>query len=427
MKEGMAQFNKSSGRSIERISNAKEKFLVLREEIDYVPILVNEYIESDHGYQNFVFFISPSLGETEKEIEAPHWRTITTKDSLTVLKNPYSSNLGADCFFEVNTKGVGYTKPKASDNKNIEDETYWSEKDPGNEHEYGGWKVYGLSSKIDYFLYKKQDIMKKSMFLHSQGLRTEIYWAIQKLQRIPYRGEMKTIRELKDVGVVPDHRLYHPHIAERVMKTNSRIEEIYKSDQRREGLFFRMFETYNQESRFKGLQVLDSSNKKDHGEFQRIFTERMGRNLAVLFNSGYMHLALHSSNVTLASEMVDIGPMMHTSQDEKNKLGWNTLYRGLNYGHIKDIRDVCYGLRYLRRSFGLLDKSRLDKEDYFHSLKNATSEYFNQERVTVSQERKRAFLWWVETISRKIFLENENLPSLEKNGRVLSKDWGIDE
>jgi len=421
--KGLEKFDKNGGgRSIDGIPKTTENFLTLKEGVDYTTVLKNTAIESDHKYQEFAVFISPSLGEKEMEIEAPHWRTVSNKNILTILKNPYN-NSEKDCFFEVNTKGVGYTKTKAL-GANIEDEDYWSAEDPSNDHDYG-WKMFGLSSRLDYFLYKDQDIMDKSLFLNSRGLRTEVYWAVQKLEKIPYKGEMKTVRELKDLGVILDHRLYSPHMAERVMKTNSRIEELYKSSERREELYSKMFETYNKEAKLKGLEILDQNNKEDQKKFQKVFIKRMGNNLTVLFNAGYMHTALHSSNITLAAEIADIGPMIHISQDEKNKQGWNTIYKGLNYGHIKDIRDACYGVRYLRKSFSTMDKSRLDREEYFSILKNGVNEYLENNN-DIPKERKEAFVWWIETISKKVFMESVNLPSFENGKAVSFKDWGIE-
>src|SRR3989344_4321387 len=425
MSKNMEQSDILGGRSIEGLPNVKENFLTLEENIDYETVLLNENIKSEHPYQEFAVFISPSLGEKELEIEAPHWRTITHKDIFTSLKNPYNKILDEDCFFEVNTKGIGYTKASAL-GQNIEDEVYWSAEDQSNEHDHG-WKVFGLYSKVDYFLYKKQDIMDKSLFLHSKGLRTEVYWAVEKLKRIPYRGEMQTTKELKNIGVIPDDRSYQPHMAQRVMKTNSRIEELYRSDERREELFVKMFEAYNKEAEFDRYSSLNIESITDQRKFQEEFIKRMGSNLAVLFCNGYMHTALHSSNITLAAEIADIGPMMHISQDEKNKMGWNTMYKGLNYGHIKDIRDTCYGLRYLRRSFCYLGKARLDSEDYFNSFKNGINEYLDENKNDISDERRGVFLWWSETIARKIFIENINLPSLEKDDTLSFSDWGIDE
>ncbi len=265
--------------------------------------------------------------------------------------------------------------------------------------------------------------MDKSMFLHSQGLRTEVYWAVQKLERIPYKGKMVDVKKLKEKGIIPSHRLYRPYVAERLMKTNSRIEEIYRSQERRQELFESMFETYNAEAKLKNLQILDPKKKNDQKKFQEIFAERMGKNLAVLFETGYMHLALHSSNITLAAEIADIGPMTHVSSDEQNKLGWNEMHNGLNLGHIKDIRDVCQGLKYLRSSFEKLFESRLNRDEYVKFLVQGVTEQLKISDKEISDDRKKAFILWVEKIANIRFVEGRNLPSLSNN---TIDTWGID-
>ena len=50
-----------------------------------------------------------------------------------------------------------------------------------------------------------------------------------------------------------------------------------------------------------------------------------------------------------------------------------------------------------------------------------------QNKNDISDERRGVFLWWSETIARKIFIENINLPSLEKDDTLSFSDWGIDE
>lgn len=172
------EINGGSGRSIEGLPVVQENFSLLREGRDYSFVLLNPYIVSSGELKDFVYFVNPGAGEIKKEIAPPHWRATAERGVLSRAVIPFAKDKRPVPFFTVGVKGVGYLKPSVL-GKNLGDYETWISEDttPGQEGEV---KVLGISDKVDYFFYRNQNIMDRSIFLTSQGLRTELYWGVEK-------------------------------------------------------------------------------------------------------------------------------------------------------------------------------------------------------------------------------------------------------
>jgi hypothetical protein len=410
----MESFDKTSGRSIEGIIPVEEKFSLLKEGRDYEFILKNEFVDFPHDIKDFVYFVNPEEGELEKTIEAPHWRAMTDNEVESSLSIPYGIDKAPQPFFSVSSKGIGYLKPKALDKK-LNDYETWTLEDTEGGHGAGG-KVLGLSSKLDYFLYRNENIIDKSMFLASQGLRTEIYLGVEKTKRLYHHGELKTIRELKDLGVIPDRRDFVPHIAQRLLKTNTRVEEVYRSDERREELFERAFNIFNKEQDFYGTDIhLDINKMDDQKKFYTEYIRRCAKNMAVLINTGYINTGAHSSNMTLAGEMVDIGHTGHWSVDAKDKNGWVEEYKGLRMGHIKDMRDLIYTIKFLRIAMRKAGLERPSKEECLVEFVDAIKESLDDKKSKEQGTDSVVVEDFAEKMFKAVIVDGMRLPSLFKH------------
>lgn len=414
----MEKFDKTGGRSIEGILPTKEKFSQMEEGRDYEFVLRNKQVNCARDIKDFVNFVNPEYGEVEKDVEAPHWRTIS-EDIDSTVSVPYGKEKNRQPFFCVSSKGVGYLKPSALGNDFHNYET-WVVEDNENVND-SGVKVLGLSSKLDYFLYHNQNIVDKSMFLAGQGLRTEIYWGVEKMKQLYWRGELKTIRELKDLGVIPDKKNYAPHMAQRVLKTNTRVEEVYKSDERRDDLFKKAFDVFNKEQDFYGKdERLDIREANDQKKFCLEFIRRCAKNAAIMMNLGYISTTSHSSNITLAGEIVDIGPMGHWSEDVRHKSGWDEKYKDLRLGYIKDLRDLTYSIKFLRIAMKKAGMSRPDKEVCFNEFIEAFNKIINEKQLKEQETDISTVRDFAEKIFKSIIVEGVRLPSLN---HYDMEDW----
>ncbi|MBI5221161.1 MAG: hypothetical protein HY978_05030 [Candidatus Liptonbacteria bacterium] len=404
------------GREIAGLPNVEEKFSRLEKGADYVVAAENPRIHSDRSLEDFFVFINPNVGEEKLTIEPPHWRVITWPDVDTQMDIPDATSTRKEPFFSVSTKGVGYLKPSAQGGSIDEYET-WMEEDEAEEHDFG-YKMFGLSSADDYL---SGDVMRKSEHLLSRGLRTEAYWGVAKMERVYYQGELRTIEELKKMGVIVDNPEYAPYQAVRVLKTNDRVEQVYQNDEKRKEIFEHAFRAYNKENERLGVeQRLAMGDSEDEKKFLIDFYRRMGKNFAVLINLGYSHFRLHSSNVTMAAEIVDIGTMGHWSLDEDER--FNEMSDGVRRSHIKDLRDIAYSMKYLRVAAREAGLSRPDREQCRREFIEAFKENFDEKLSGEQGTDPAGIMRWIEKITEAVWLKSLRLPALQ-NYEIT--DWPV--
>ncbi|MBI2064581.1 MAG: hypothetical protein HYT62_00825 [Candidatus Yanofskybacteria bacterium] len=409
----LEELDSNPGREIAGIRPRPEKFLRLKEGADFTVVKKNEHITSDRDMGDFFVFISPSAGTETKTIEAPHWRTITDEGVRAEVRFDSEDESKRDFFYAVNVKGVGYLKPSA---KGYPFEEYgtWTIKDEDGGVNDDGYKILGLTSRKESF--GNGDLIDKANFFAENGLRTEVYWAIADLNRLPFRGELVATKELKKKRVLSPRIAYQPNQVIRLMKINTRIAEANESSpDRARDMFKRAFDVFNQEGRDKkmGLPELRIGDAQHEKIFFEEFFRRMGGNLAVLLNIGYHNGNMHSANITLAAEIVDVGTV--TNQIEEK-------YSGVGRTSLKDMRDVCYDLRLLLSAahrIGLETGSRDGLATaFFEGFDGKFSEKEAEEKGTDPKNAKK----WLSKIFDRVVTQKGNLPSL-KHYEV--EDWDI--
>ncbi|MBI3334904.1 MAG: hypothetical protein HY001_00190 [Candidatus Portnoybacteria bacterium] len=401
------------GREIADIEVIQEHFTKLEKGRDYEILQQNPHVTSQRNVEDFFIFINPRKGDELRSIKAPHWRTISEENVDTKLligekEIPY---------YEVNTKGAGYLKRSAK-GKNFNRMSTWVQEDATGQQRLG-YKVLGLSSLHEY---ENGDIISRSEKLVENGLRAEVYWAVGKVKQLPYKGKLQTIEQLKKKEIILDNPEYEPAMAVRIMRTNDRIEEAARSHERRKEIFEKAFSIFNKETRDRGLShpelvIGDSSHER---RFFRVFFRRMGENMAILLNLGMADYYMHSSNITMAAEIADIGSITHWREDKEETL--TEKYGGVRKGHIKDMRDMMYALRMLINAGkvqGLAagTRERL-KEAFFHGFDKVVDSQKVKGEDTDPQKARE----WMGIIFDTVIIHKEGLPSLQ---HYDIEDWPI--
>ncbi|MES3004818.1 MAG: hypothetical protein V4690_01745 [Patescibacteria group bacterium] len=407
-----------SGREIEGIESKPEKFVRLEEGTDYEAVEENDRITSSHDFRDFIVFISPSTGTETKMVEAPHWRSINDSGVRSSIEvEDHQGRVYTEYFYAVSTKGIGYLKPTAKD-LNIEDYDSWAVKDKEGVNDRG-YKVLGLISKEEA---EGGALLENSEYLMCAGLRTELYWGMAELKRLPFKGQMLTVDELRDRKVISPKKDYKPYEVVRLFKMNNRIAEAAQSGERREELFKQAFDVFNQETRDKNLDLPEISigNPEEEPVFFQEFFKRMGQNMATFFNLGYDHGYMHSANVTLAAEIADVGTMGPWQDDvdkEKTKK-----YSGVPRSYLKDMRDMCYGLRLLIRAGKDAGLNTGKREALADSFLDGFNGLFDSTKVSSNKIDATNAKEWMEKILDTVIVKKENLLPLLHNE---VEDWHI--
>lgn len=417
-KEETTNIERRGGREIEGLEAKPERFSRLEEGRDYELVQVNPAITADQRVQDFVIFVNPSEGTETRVVQPPHWRTVTSPGVRTTF---HLATEGKDItipFYTANTKGVGYLKPTVRD-KSIDDIDVWVIKDQAGEQR-SGYKVLGLSGEHEYL---KGGIIEKSNLLLGQGLRCEAYWGLAELKQVYYQGKLVPVETLKRKGIILNRKNYIPEEGVRLFKTNDRIEEVYRSDERRLELFRSAFETFNRETKDTNLPLpeIHIGNIEEERIYFKEFFRRMGSNMATLLNIGYSHIYLHSSNVTLAAEIADIGTMKHHSENKDKN--WSKSHNGVFVSHIKDMRDIVYGLRYLMKAGKDAELHTGKREDLAVAFLDGFDSVFDPPKVQEQGSDPTKSREWMRKILDAVIVRRENLPSLVYNE---IEDWGIE-
>jgi hypothetical protein len=304
--------------------------------------------------------------------------------------------------------------------KNLDDYKDWIRID---EYDYEG--AYGMSGKDDFYS-EDGDLVLKSKWLNEQGLRTELYYSFGKLKNAYYQGELVSVESLRAMGIIPNRKTFIPHIGIRLLKLNTRIAEVKESEpSRATELFKKAFEIFNQESQDRKLdlpKIVFGDPESEKIYFTEFF-KRMGTNLAVFQNLGYIGWHLHSANTTLAAEIVDIGPYQPWSID-KNDDEFVKLHQGVRRGVWKDFRDTAYGLRYLIQAGKAVGMQVPDREVLIQDFMDAFLGALKDEYLHDEQVAKADLISACSRVLNAVIVERKNLPSLKHGGDV--SEWGID-
>lgn len=403
------------GREIFGLEPKPEKFSKLESGRDYSIVWQNPDITSSENLEEEFIFVNPETGEETRIVEAPHWRAIS-KDKI---RAEAKTNQGVEPYYTITTKGVGYLKPTLK-GKSIDDYEDWNRTD-----EYGFKGAYGLSEKRDYEL-NNQNLVEKTKFLTEAGLRTELYWAVAKVDQLYYQGKLVSVQELKNRGIIPKPKTWQPHLGVRLVKSDYRIAQANEaSPERSREIFEKAFAVTNQENQDKklGLPKIKLGNPESEKTYFENFFVNMGSNLAILLNLGYVYYHLHTANVTMAAEIVDTGPLAHwkTFEDDEDIL---KKYAGVRRGNLKDIRDTIYDLKVILEAARNAGISTPDIKYLKKSFLGVIQSKFNPENKKVIQGNDAEnTLRWIEAIFEAVLEKGQHLKPLKHAG---VEDWPIE-
>lgn len=404
------------GREILGLEPKFEKFSRLQEGRDYVVVRENTEIESEGNLRSGFLFVDPQNGTESHLVQAPHWRAISQEGGI----SSYRTSHGLEYFYTINTKGVGYLKPTLKGGKSLTEYVDWNRVD-----EYGYPTAYGLAERDDFFT-SEGDLVEKSKKLTDEGLRTELYYAIAEVQQVYYQGDLVSVKELKDRKIIPRQKSFQPHIGIRLLRTNARIAEVKYSDEKRSReLFQEAFDVFNRETEDKKLNIpkIYLGDPESERIYFKEFFKRMGENVAILQNMGYIGWHMHSANVTLAAEIVDIGPY-ESWKHLKNDKEFVKKYQGVRRGVWKDVRDIAYGLRFLLQAGKSLGMSLPDKEELYSQYNEGFLLRLDRDRIMKEHKTNpEELITVVQKITKAVVVEGVSLPSLKQGSDVTA--WGI--
>jgi len=398
---------------IEKFSRLTAKDFTLRQKL--------EEISSDLDLESAFIFVNPLSGTEERLVEAPHWRTISTKAHAEyTMPNGRTKH-----YYTFNTKGCGYLKPSLKGGNTIDKYDDWH-----RTNEYGAEGAYGLAQMSGTFIDDEDvELVDKTKWLTENGLRTELYWGVAELKNIYYKGKLVSIKKLKEKGIIPNEYDYVPAMGVRLLKTNTRIAEITETDDvaRAVALFKDAFKTFNQENTDEdlGYAELIFGDQKSEETFFKTFFERMGKNLAVLQNLGIIGWGLHSANVTMAAEIVDIGDCNVWTHYQKVENGDDYIQKhsGVRRGSLKDARDIAYGLKNLIQTGNDLGMKISYKEVLVDKFMDALENNLNEEMLRTQEYKKEEIISAIRKILKATIINGKKLPAL-KHGHKIS-DWGL--
>lgn len=397
-----------SGREIRGLSPTEEKFSLLREGLDYRINRVNSDVRIMRDgvrLQDFVYFINPYLGELSKNVEAPHWRTVTEQLD-TVLRYEEQTEDGfyfrTTPYYEINTKGVGYTKPAAKGYDLRDADTYRV----GKKVLYSERQM-GLASKDDFSPRGEGDIIATSNYLIAHGVRTECYMGVEDVSQMYYKNAILSVKELKKRGVMIPAKEFSPQIAQRLIKCNVRVEEIKDHE---EVLARRLFE--------RGY----SRWKREHGEektYEDLVLDSsvcIVKSIASLINLGYIHGYLHSSNISIVGEILDLGTCAH--HENNNDEERNRMIKGVRVGHLKDMRDALIGIKHFIARYQELYGVKLGSNKAAVLFVDAFAQTLHDRMEKVEGGNKKNALAVFTRLVEIIIVAKRNVPAI-RDGQVV--------
>jgi hypothetical protein len=384
------------GREIAGLEPKMEKFSPLTSK-DFTLTQKLEGITANLDLESAFIFVNPISGTENRLVEAPHWRTISTKAHAEyAMPNGKTKH-----YYTFNTKGCGYLKPSLKGGNSLDKYDDWH-----RTNEYGAEGSYGLAQMSGTFIDDEGiELVDKTKWLTENGLRTELYWGVAELKNVYYKGKLTSIKTLKTKGIIPDEYDYVPSMGVRLLKTNTRIAEITKTDDtaRAIELFKNAFETFNQENIDEnlGFQELRFGDPKSEETFFKTFFQRMGENLAVFQNLGLIGWGLHSANITMAAEIADIGDcnLWTHYQNLEGREEYIEKYNGVRRGSLKDARDIANGLKDLMKTAAELGMRIHYKEVLVDKFISALESKLDEEKLRSQEYNKEEII----SAFRKIF------------------------
>ncbi|MBU1167576.1 hypothetical protein KKC60_04185, partial [Patescibacteria group bacterium] len=287
----------------------------------------------------------------------------------------------------LNVKGLGFLFPESYESRK---ENYYGKKGQptvetkASDEEYPwGTQVLGM---FDGRLF--ETLRKNTELIIRHGGRVENILAAYQIEACFFEGELKTIEELKEKGVIPkeayeDHGEFVPLEVFRLQRSNIRVKDFSSADtEEKKKMLSEVFQSLNKE--FKTLQKIEkqsndeiekvSINKQlsrmsgeydqDNHETVGLYLENsaywVGKNLGIIESLGRFITYYNSGNVTMAAgELVDLD-----SVDELNAKDHinvpavvakdRTLGENLDFqippAFLKDIRDALLTLKILAKS-----------------------------------------------------------------------------
>lgn len=456
------EFAALKGREIAGLPVRKETFLVLAPGRDYEGAQLNSSVESNCDWSRLIAFIYPGIDESQYDdvisldIKAPHWRSVsfTGKEPESAFVAKYLSGY----YFNANIKGCGFTKPSVKEGHHLSQYETWTPTEARFGNNFVHFHTLGIAPGQEFLLsglpvdFKDNSIVTFSKYLAESGIRTELYWSVVRLKKIPYQGEIYSVEQLKQIGVLPDYDDFEPHIGVRLFRTNTRIAEALDSEERRASIFHEALNVYGLERNMEqGLvneygalindnpeeskNLFDPLNKEDQKEFFMNFCYRLGKNLGLLISDGFSHKGLHSANITMAAEYADIGTMTHldcfSTADRKK-------YFGVHQAFLKDIRDSAFCIKLLRKAavehnnpkdpnsyiseIGSLELG--SKDQWFSSFMRAFEDNLDQGGLEELTIKKEDLVSIANRIFRGLFIDDLKFKGL-RTGKISPNNWPL--
>src|SRR3990172_525415 len=407
------------GREIFGLESRPERFSRLVPGRDLEILVKAGDISSESDLDEAFVFVNPSAGEESLPVEPPHWRTVT-KRGINATREPPS---GKDFFYATNTKGVGYLKPTVKGGRSLDEYGDWNRVD-----EYEREGGYGIADAEEFYQ-GKSDVIRLSRKFADEGMRVEMYYYVGKLKSVYYRGKQESIDSLRRKKIIPSSRHLTPEIAIRLFKTNARVAEAADSDDpRAKELMREGFDVFNRETKDKGLgfpelRVGEPGHEKI---FFKEFFRRMGRNLAAFQNTGYIGWHVHSSNITLAAEIADIGSYMHHSYYEEYEDAdtYVKKYSGVRRGTLKDMRDFAYNLREFIGAAEHLGMSHGEMQELVDVYLQSFHKALDPKKIAVEGLDVNQLFSVAEKITTAVLIDGKHLSSL-KQKKADIQDWNL--
>ena len=143
--------------------------------------------------------------------------------------------------------------------------------------------------------------------------------------------------------------------------------------------------------------------------------------MATLLNMGSAHSYLHSSNVTMAAEIVDVGTIGHYSAEKIKDL--IQIHHGVRRAHLKDMRDIAYDLRYLLGAGTTAELHTGKREDLARVFMDGFSFVLNSSQAQAQETDPVKARAWMQKIIDTVIVQRENLHSLSYHD---VEDWDIE-
>lgn len=356
-------------------------------------------------------------------------------------------------FLTLNIKGVGLLFPggyesRKDEYRGREEEETVATQQSSKEYAWG-YNVLGL---VDSRMF---NVLKDNTeALTRLGARVESIAAAYELKACFYRGELKTVGELKEMGVLPkdskEKGKFKPLEIFRLQRVNTRFKDFCEaSEEERKLMLQEAFGALNEEAAvlrkmseesqdpavkeivLKQLEHLGGDYSVESSESVRRYladsAHWIGKNLGILESAGRYMLYFNSGNVTLgAGELVDLDSVDVLKAKEninvpKVEAGEGTVY-DVPPVILKDIRDSLFAFNMFLKKFEGLAKLDIEnlRQELHDSFLKGHAEGFGAsdklEKMKFQNLKVDQFRPVVEDLARKIILENEHIAPVKIPG-----------